>query len=145
MSTRTLTPVTSVSPTSQTTCLAWLSRPVDMLEDYLRVFRPPSGSRLLAAPKSSRIGPQAFHSTPYSGFNSAFKAAYARAFPDPATRTTPLDRVGSHSGRKSLAQWLWDRYSQNFQYLPPTRSGECSGVFTDTAVSQWQNFSHTPM
>eukprot|EP00873_Tetraselmis_striata_P039279 jgi/Tetstr1/459543/TSEL_004908.t1 len=89
-------------------CLA--VRPVDMLEDYLRVFRPPSGSRLLAAPKSSRIGPQAFHTTPYSGFNSAFKAAYARAFPDPATRTTPLDRVGSHSGRKSLAQWLWDRY-----------------------------------
>eukprot|EP00873_Tetraselmis_striata_P004519 jgi/Tetstr1/424783/TSEL_001480.t1 len=89
-------------------CLA--VRPVDMLEDYLRVFRPPSGSRLLAAPKSSRIGPQTFHTTPYSGFNSAFKAAYARAFPDPATRTTPLDRVGSHSGRKSLAQWLWDRY-----------------------------------
>eukprot|EP00873_Tetraselmis_striata_P000781 jgi/Tetstr1/421045/TSEL_012090.t1 len=85
-------------------------RPVDMLEDYLRVFRPPSGSRLLAASKSSRIGPQTFHTTPYSGFNSAFKAAYARAFPDPATRTTPLDRVGSHSGRKSLAQCLWDCY-----------------------------------
>eukprot|EP00873_Tetraselmis_striata_P028641 jgi/Tetstr1/448905/TSEL_036131.t1 len=29
-------------------CLA--VRPVDLLEDYLRVFRPPSGSRLLAAP-----------------------------------------------------------------------------------------------
>eukprot|EP00873_Tetraselmis_striata_P022292 jgi/Tetstr1/442556/TSEL_030654.t1 len=61
-----------------------------------------------------------FHTTPYSGFNSAFKAAYARAFRDPATRTTVLDRVGSHSGRKSLAQWLWDRYS---------------GVFTDTDVT----------
>eukprot|EP00873_Tetraselmis_striata_P044236 jgi/Tetstr1/464500/TSEL_009258.t1 len=36
----------------------------------------------------------------------AFKAAYARAFPDPDPRTTPLDRVGSHSGRKSLTQWL---------------------------------------
>eukprot|EP00873_Tetraselmis_striata_P012964 jgi/Tetstr1/433228/TSEL_022516.t1 len=51
-----------------------------------------------------------FHTTLYSGSNSACKAAYARAFPDPATRTTPLDRVSSHSGRKSLAQWLWDRY-----------------------------------
>eukprot|EP00873_Tetraselmis_striata_P038016 jgi/Tetstr1/458280/TSEL_044766.t1 len=51
-----------------------------------------------------------FH-TPYSGFNSAFKAAYVRAFPNTATRTTPrLDRVGSHSGRKSLAQRLCDRY-----------------------------------
>eukprot|EP00873_Tetraselmis_striata_P019885 jgi/Tetstr1/440149/TSEL_028506.t1 len=37
-------------------------------------------------------------------------AAYARAFPDPATLTMPLDRVGSHAGRKSLAQWLWDGY-----------------------------------
>eukprot|EP00873_Tetraselmis_striata_P006711 jgi/Tetstr1/426975/TSEL_017188.t1 len=93
------------------TCLAWLSaRLTCMLEDYLCVFRPPSGSRLLAAPKSSRIGPQTFHTTLYSGSNSACKAAYARAFPDPATRTTPLDRVSSHSGRKSLAQWLWDRY-----------------------------------
>eukprot|EP00873_Tetraselmis_striata_P006496 jgi/Tetstr1/426760/TSEL_001697.t1 len=82
-----------------------------MLEDYLRVFRPPPGSRMLAAPKSSRVGPQTFLTTPYSSFNSVFMAACARAFPDdPATRTTPLDRVGSHSGRKSLAQWLWDRY-----------------------------------
>eukprot|EP00873_Tetraselmis_striata_P016350 jgi/Tetstr1/436614/TSEL_025410.t1 len=39
-----------------------------------------------------------------------FKAAYARAFPDPATRSTPLGSVGSHSGRKSLTHWLWDRF-----------------------------------
>jgi len=64
----------------------------------------------LAAPKPFRVGPQNFHPTPYSGFNSAFKAAYARGFPDPVTRITPLDRVGrhgSHSGRnhtQSLAQ-----------------------------------------
>eukprot|EP00873_Tetraselmis_striata_P041093 jgi/Tetstr1/461357/TSEL_006483.t1 len=43
-------------------CLA--IRPVDMLEDHLRVFRPPPGGRRLAAPKSSRIGPQNFHTTP---------------------------------------------------------------------------------
>eukprot|EP00873_Tetraselmis_striata_P033030 jgi/Tetstr1/453294/TSEL_040286.t1 len=58
-------------------CLA--IRPVDMLEDRLRVFRPPPGGRRPAAPKSSRIGPQNFHTTPYPGFNSAFKAAYERA------------------------------------------------------------------
>eukprot|EP00873_Tetraselmis_striata_P044065 jgi/Tetstr1/464329/TSEL_009130.t1 len=51
-----------------------------------------------------------FHTTPYSGFNSAFKAAYTRAFPGPATRTTPLDRVGSPSGRKSLLTMALDRY-----------------------------------
>eukprot|EP00873_Tetraselmis_striata_P042793 jgi/Tetstr1/463057/TSEL_007994.t1 len=44
-------------------CLA--VRPVDMLENYLRVFRLPSaGSRLLAAVKSSRVGPKTFHTTP---------------------------------------------------------------------------------
>eukprot|EP00873_Tetraselmis_striata_P003612 jgi/Tetstr1/423876/TSEL_014499.t1 len=56
-----------------------------------------------------------FHSTQYpmtqySGFNSAFKAAYTRAFPDPTSRSTPLGRVCSHSGHKSLVQWLWGRY-----------------------------------
>eukprot|EP00873_Tetraselmis_striata_P041090 jgi/Tetstr1/461354/TSEL_006480.t1 len=68
-------------------CLA--IRPVDMLEDRLRVFRPPPGSRRLAAPKSSRTGPQNFHTTPYPSFNSAFKAAYARA-PSP---TPPPGRL----------------------------------------------------
>lgn len=84
--------------------------PVGLLEDYLRTFRPPSDGLLLAAPRTRRIGPARFHPTKYTGFNSAFKAAYARAFPDPATRSANLSRVGSHSGRKSLAQWLWDRY-----------------------------------
>eukprot|EP00873_Tetraselmis_striata_P036983 jgi/Tetstr1/457247/TSEL_004176.t1 len=46
----------------------------------------------------------------YSDFNSAFKTASARAFPDPVTRTTPLDCAGSHSVCKYFAQWLWDRY-----------------------------------
>eukprot|EP00873_Tetraselmis_striata_P033026 jgi/Tetstr1/453290/TSEL_040282.t1 len=58
-------------------CLA--IRPVDMLEDRLRVFRPAPGGRRPAASKSSRVGPQNFHITPYPGFNSAFKAAYERA------------------------------------------------------------------
>eukprot|EP00873_Tetraselmis_striata_P034299 jgi/Tetstr1/454563/TSEL_041458.t1 len=38
-----------------------------------------------------------FHTTPYSGFNSAFKAAYARVIPDPATRSTPVGRIGTQS------------------------------------------------
>eukprot|EP00873_Tetraselmis_striata_P009414 jgi/Tetstr1/429678/TSEL_019575.t1 len=93
-------------------CLA--IRPVDMLEDYPRVFSPPMGGHSpVGRPQVLRRQTQNFHTTLYSCFNSAFKAAYARAFPNPDTRMTPLDRVSSHSGRKSLAQWLWDRPSRH--------------------------------
>ena len=85
------------------------ARPVDVLLDYLRRVRPPSGSYLLAAPRSARLPAVGFHSTPYRGMCAAFKRAVQAAFP----RATPelVTRVGSHSGRKSLAQWLWDAYA----------------------------------
>ena len=84
-------------------------RPVALLLDYLRLLRPPSGGYLLAAPRGTAFPPSAFSSSPYGGFTRAFQVAYRRAVPS-ALRSADVDRVGSHSGRKSLAQWLWDSY-----------------------------------
>jgi hypothetical protein len=41
---------------------------------------------------------------------SAFREAYIRALPSPGQRSVDVARVASHTGRKSLAQWLWDAY-----------------------------------
>eukprot|EP00873_Tetraselmis_striata_P042202 jgi/Tetstr1/462466/TSEL_007462.t1 len=118
-----------------------------------------------------------FHPTPYSGRNSAFKAACASALPDPATQSAPMGHVGIHSGRKSFAKGLWDRCrsarviahvmqwvcrqdaldayfktsaTENLRpiaalYLLLTDQWGCSGVFTDTAVTQWHDISYTPL
>ena len=101
-------------------------RPVALLLDYLRRVRPPSGGYLLAAPRSTSFPPFSFFKTPYSAFNDAFRRAYARAVPDPAARSVPLQRVGSHSGRKSLAQWLWDAHS-NLRLIADVGHWRCSG------------------
>ena len=82
--------------------------PVHLLDDYLRRVRPPSGGFLLAAPRSRQFPPTSFQSGPYSNFAKAFKTAYLRAWP--SASATDTARIGSHSGRKSLAQWLWDAY-----------------------------------
>ena len=82
--------------------------PVRILLDYLRRVQPPSGGYLLAAPRSKQFPPTSFHSTLYSSFSSAFKNAHKRAWPSAAPSTRA--RISSHSGRKSLAQWLWDAY-----------------------------------
>lgn len=84
-------------------------RPVRAVLDYLRLLAPPSGGYLLAAPRGSTFPPSSFSTSQYTGFTSAFKTAYLRAVPS-SCRTATLDRIGSHSGRKSLAQWLWDAY-----------------------------------
>ena len=91
-------------------------RPLQLLEDYLRTFRPPSGGLLCAAPRTRHVGPCQFYSGPYSQLSRAFKDAYGRAFPDAHSRTVDIDRVASHSGRKSLAQWLFDAH-QNSRLL----------------------------
>ena len=85
--------------------------PVQMLEHYLRTFRPPSGGFLLSAPLTTAVRPATFRTTSYSGFAAAFRSAYARACP--LGGATALDRVASHSGRKSLAQWLFDAYASH--------------------------------
>jgi hypothetical protein len=86
-------------------------RPVDLLRDYLLRFRPPSRGYLLSAPRSRALGPATFNAGAYTCLGSAYRAAFLRAFPDATGRTTDISRVSSHSGRKSLSQWLWDAYS----------------------------------
>ena len=74
-------------------------RCVDMLEDYLRREKPPSGGLLLAAP----VGRTRFRDTPYSNHHAAFRAAYKQAFPE----ADDAGKFGSGSARKAMAQWLW--------------------------------------
>jgi len=77
-------------------------RPVSELLAYLRDARPPSGGYLLASPKS--INNKTFRSGRFTGISAAFKRAFRKVYPlDPL-----VDLIGSHSGRKSLAQWLWN-------------------------------------
>ena len=83
-------------------------RPVEVLLDYLLRVRPPSGSYLLSPPRSRSLPATSFWPRPYRAMAGAFQQAYRRAFP--AAREADVTRVGSHSGRKSLAQWLWDAY-----------------------------------
>ena len=103
-----------------------LIRPVALLHDYLRRVRPPSGGFLLAAPRGASFPPTSFWPNPYGGFNDAFKSAYCRAIPDPAARSVPVTQVGSHSGRKSLAQWLWDAHS-NLRLIADVGHWRCRG------------------
>ena len=95
-------------------------RPVSVLLHYLRRVGPPSGGFLLAAPRQAalplpgvRLPPSAFYSTAYTAFSAAFQRAVRRAIPASSRAGLPLSRIGSHSGRKSLAQWLWERYGSS--------------------------------
>lgn len=85
-------------------------QPVELLRDYLVRFRPPSGSYLLSAPRTHALQPAQFNGYIYTGLNRTFRAAYLHAYPDATQRTSDITRVSSHSGRKSLSQWLWDAY-----------------------------------
>ena len=77
-------------------------RPLDLVESYYFRLQPPSGGFFLSAPKSLKS--KTFRTNPFTGFGAAFKRAFRRVFPnDPM-----LQLIGSHSGRKSLAQWLHD-------------------------------------
>jgi hypothetical protein len=76
--------------------------PVHMLEHYLIKYRPPSGGFLLAAPRSAKL--KTFRTNRFTGLSNAVKRAFSAVFP----RDASVDLVGSHSGRKSLAQWLWN-------------------------------------
>ena len=77
-------------------------RPVAELRHYLRTARPPSGGYLLSAPLGTKA--KTFRSNRFTAMADVFKKAFAAVFP-----TDPLVKlIGSHSGRKSLSQWLWD-------------------------------------
>ena len=73
------------------------------LRSYLLEVRPPSGGPLLAYPDKKGYG---FSKTKSPSFNSYLRDAYRRAFPDVSAAC--LSRIGTHSGRKTLAQMLWD-------------------------------------
>jgi hypothetical protein len=83
--------------------------PVALLRHYLTTFRPPSNGFLLAAPKTRGIAPARFFEGPYTNLSTAYKAAYLCAFP--LHREVDVNRIASHSGRKSMATWLWDAYN----------------------------------
>ena len=71
---------------------------------------PPSGAYLLSAPRTQALQPATFNASLYTGLSRTFRTAYLRAYPDASQRTADISRVSSHSGRKSLSQWLWDAY-----------------------------------
>lgn len=73
------------------------------LRSYLLAIRPPSGGPLLVYPDKKGYG---FAPKPSRSFNTYLRESYRRAFPDVLPEY--LARIGSHSGRKTLAQLLWD-------------------------------------
>ena len=77
--------------------------PVHEFSAYLKEIRPPTGGFLFAEPyaRNTNFSPKVF-----KGFGKLLKAAFLKAFPD--AEPAFVSRLGSHSGRKSLAQWLWE-------------------------------------
>ncbi len=73
------------------------------LVDYLLDLQPPSGGPLFAFPDKKSRG---FAVKPSASFNSYLRNAYLLAFPN--TSAEYIKRLGSHSGRKTLAQLLWE-------------------------------------
>ncbi len=73
-------------------------RPVELLEDYLRDIRPPSGGFLLTAPKGLQ---RDFYGGKYTGFSTAVRNAFERAFPG-----VDSAYVSGATPRKSMPQWM---------------------------------------
>jgi hypothetical protein len=78
--------------------------PLADLQHYLITQRPPSGGPLFLYPNKKGTGFAA--KTSGSTFNPLLRAAYKLAFP--LVKPEYLKMLGSHSGRKTLAQLLWD-------------------------------------
>ena len=72
------------------------------LEEYLLIAQPPSGSFLLCAPKADKPAPK-FFSNAFTGFARIWRDTFKRLFPSEHDRL-----VASHSGRKTLAEALWN-------------------------------------
>ena len=73
--------------------------------NYILTVRPPSGGRFLARPEAKTLG---FKETKYGGFSKTYlQPAYKLAFPDVSPEY--LKRIGTHSGRLTLAQLLWNQ------------------------------------
>jgi len=80
------------------------AEPGRWLDEYILTVRPPSGGPLFARP--TRKG---FNTKPGNASND-IKRAYKQACALSGTEFDKVlhDALGTHSGRKSLAQWLWD-------------------------------------
>ena len=77
----------------------------DDIINYILTVRPPSGGRFLARPEAKTLG---FKETKYGGFSKTYlQPAYKLAFPDVSPEY--LKRIGTHSGRLTLAQLLWNQ------------------------------------
>ena len=75
------------------------------LVDYILYVRPPTGSRLLARPDAKTSG---FQTSIFKGFSKSYlQPSYKTAFPD--VSPDYLKRIGTHSGRLTLAQLLWNQ------------------------------------
>jgi hypothetical protein len=74
------------------------TRPVRMLENYLRHEAPPTGGYLMVAP----LGARGFRAGRYSNLGKAVTSAYKRAWPG-----RDATGVAGATPRKSMAQWLW--------------------------------------
>jgi len=88
--------------------------PVQWLTEYIKYVRPPSGGRLFARPTKKGFAKTSTNAS------KDIKDAYTRSC---AQLGIPVDKeilpkLGTHSGRKSLAQWLWD-------------DGQCRRVIAD--------------
>ena len=73
-------------------------RPVELLENYLREIRPPSGGYLLSAPKGLRHD---FYGGMYTAFAPAVRSAFEKAFPG-----VDSEYIGGSSPRKCMPQWM---------------------------------------
>ena len=83
-----------------------------MLAAYLLEVRPPSGGYLFAYPyKGAKV--LTFSTAVYKTFSARLREAYVKTFP--LANVAEVEALGSHSGRKSLAQWLWeDGFAKRF-------------------------------
>ena len=74
------------------------------LVEYILYVRPPSGGPLLIRPSKKGFG---FDSVKSNNFSKDYlQPAYRQAFPD--VSPDYLRRLGTHSGRLTLAQLLWN-------------------------------------
>jgi hypothetical protein len=77
--------------------------PAHDLLSYLARETPPSGGRLFVYPDKKGRG---FAFKKCTTYNTYLKSAYRAAFPD--SPPDSVSRLGSHSGRKTLANMLWN-------------------------------------
>ena len=110
--------------------------PAKDLTAYLLMLRPPSGGTLFRQPKQKSGWSK---SLVFANPNPALRAAFTRIHGG-ATKVDKgrLARVGTHSGRKSLGQWLYDdensiRFIQDLGGWTPEKNRSAVHLYMTTA------------